>query len=58
MNDRLSVCFSLSTYEHKAQLEVYIDLPFIVLKVQLSWNYYFFIKNLYFDDKMEKLWTF
>ena len=25
MNDRLSVCFSLSTFKHKAQLEVYID---------------------------------
>ena len=25
--------------------------------VQLSWNYYYFIQKLYFDDEMKNLWT-
>ena len=25
--------------------------------VQLSWNYYYFVQNLYFDNKMKNLWT-
>ena len=54
--------FNLGSYEYFTILESNIRPLFIFIivrktVVQLSWNYYYFVQNLYFDNKTKNLWT-